>query len=193
MHGFSFRAMAKKLGGSTTLVTHYYRSREELLDDFAVRLVKGWTEEIKALEADVEDPHARLMLLIEWLLPLDEEGMMEERCRINLLADQLIGDKHRRIFDAWERLVRGLLREHVRELVPEDRVEPTIMSLGVLVNGIALSAVEHPSRWGRSQQLAVVSEVVSGLGLEGQALDGAAAQRRKPPTPSRRRESAGHS
>jgi AcrR family transcriptional regulator len=165
MAGLSFRAIAEKLGGSTTLVTHYYSSRKELLDDFAVRLVSGWREDLKGYQGDVEDPYEKLMLLLEWLLPLDEEDLIGERCRINLLADQLTGDEHQRIFDHWERLVRKLLREHVRELVPEDRVEQTVKSLRALTNGLALSAVEHPATWTRAQQLAVLNDVVSGLGL----------------------------
>lgn len=165
MRGFSFRAVAERLGGSTTLITHLYPSQRELLDDFAHRLVNSWAEELDELEADEEDAHVRLRVLLEWLIPLDEDGLVKERARINMLADQLLGAEHREIFDAWEDRIRSFLRAHVRELVPKGQIEPTVDLLRAMTNGVTLSAVEHPDTWTRERQLALIDRLTAALDL----------------------------
>ena len=43
----NFRMIAEKLGGSTIIVTHYYGTREELLNDILVqRSTEGWQTQL---------------------------------------------------------------------------------------------------------------------------------------------------
>jgi AcrR family transcriptional regulator len=169
MRGLSFRNIATRLGGSSTIVTHYYPTQRDLLDDLATSIVESWDAEIADLEQGVDDPAERLMILLEWLLPIKKEGMRGERARINLLADQLTGNEHRKVFRAWDRKVRRLLGDHVGELVPKDRVDDVVELLRVVTNGVVLSTVEHPDDWPRRRQLAVVEGVVAQLGLNAPA------------------------
>lgn len=165
LRGVTFRSVADRLGGSTTVVTHYYPTIKDLVDDLTVRLIESWDEELAALEAGVEDPYQRLWTFLEWLLPLTEKGRREERTRINLLADQLAGREHRAQFDANERRIRRYLREHLSELVRDDEVERAVELLRVVVNGLVLSACEHPTKWPRRRQFAVVEVALAGLGI----------------------------
>jgi AcrR family transcriptional regulator len=181
MRGLSFRAIADRLGGSTTMVTHFYPTMKDLLDELATSIVDSWDEEIVALEHGVDDPYGRLMLHLEWLLPVDEEARIGERARINLLADELTGNDHRKTFKAWDRKVRGLLRTHLEPLVPEGRIDDIVELLRVVTNGVVLSVMEHPGDWPRRRQLAVVGTVLEGIGLPAPP---------PPPKPARRRRRA---
>jgi AcrR family transcriptional regulator len=164
--GLSFRSLAGRLGGSTTVVTHYYPTIKDLLDDVARRLVQSWESELEALEKGLDDPYDRLWALLTWLLPLTERGRREERSRIALLADQLAGNEHRAQFEANERQVREFLRGHLAELVEGPAVlERSVELLRVTVNGIVLAACEQPGKWPRKRQLRVVELALAGLGI----------------------------
>jgi AcrR family transcriptional regulator len=165
LRGLTFRAVADKLGGSTTVVTHYYASQRELLEGFATSLVETWEGEIDELERHTSDPYARLMLLLEWLIPLTRKGKSEERARINLLAERNLSADVCVIFWTWEEKMRDQLREHIRDLVPETMIETRVDSLRVLTNGLTLSAIEHPNRWPRKRLLAVLRQALSDMGL----------------------------
>jgi AcrR family transcriptional regulator len=167
LRGLSFRSIADRLGGSTTVVTHYYPTIKDLLDDLTIRLVESWDVEIAVLDADIDDPYKRLWALMTWLLPVDKRGRREERARISLLADELVGHQHRALFNANERRVRKYLREHLSELVHEEELGRTVELLRVVVNGLVLSACEHPAQWPRGRQFAVVELALAGLGISG--------------------------
>lgn len=165
LRGLSFRSVADRLGGSTTVVTHYYPTIKNLIEDLAERLVESWDGELAALETGLDDPYQRLWALLTWLLPLTERARREERSRIALLADQLAGHEHRALFDANENRIRRYLGEHASQLVADDEVERTVELLRVVVNGVVLSACEHPSKWPRRRQVAVVELALAGLGI----------------------------
>src|ERR1700687_6156701 len=113
LDGLTFRAVAAKLGGSSTLVTHYYSSRQALLDDLGVRLLRKWEEEVATLEAGVPDPRERLRLVLDWLLPSTKHALLEERARINLLASRNGQFQTVDLFRVWDRHMRSLIRQRL--------------------------------------------------------------------------------
>lgn len=165
LRGLTFRAVAERLGGSTTLVTHYFASQEELLHGLATSLTESWTAELEELEVESDDPFERLMILLEWLIPIDDEGRMQERARINLLAERILGAEMRFMFDTWEDRMRDFIREHLRDLVPDDELELRVDTLRVVTNGLTLSAIEHPERWPAERMLEVLRRLVADIGL----------------------------
>jgi AcrR family transcriptional regulator len=165
LRGLTFRAVAERLGGSTTLVTHYFPSQEDLLSGLATHLLETWTEELERLEANSEDPRERLAILLEWLIPVDDEGRLQERARINLLAERILGAENRFLFDVWEDRMRSFLRDHLRDVVPEHELEMRIECLRVVTNGLTLGATEHPERWPPERMLVVLHQLVADMGL----------------------------
>jgi AcrR family transcriptional regulator len=165
LQGLTLRGVGEKLGGSTTLVTHYYSSQADLLDGFATSLLESWQQEVVELERGTDDPRQRLLLFLRWLLPLSEKALVEETSRINLLAEGILGADTRFMFEAWETQMRDLLRAHLDGLVPPDQLEGTIEMLRVVTNGLTLSAIEHPDLWPAERQLAVLRQAVSFMGL----------------------------
>jgi AcrR family transcriptional regulator len=166
LDGLSFRAVAARLGGSSTLVTHYYSSRQALLDDLGVRLLRKWEDEVARLEAGVPNPRERLRLVLEWLLPSTKHALIEERARINLLASRNGQFQTLHLFRAWDRHMRSLIGRHLVGLVPDDRIDTVVDLLRSLTSGIALSAVEHPSMWTAKRQRALVEAALAYIGLD---------------------------
>jgi AcrR family transcriptional regulator len=162
--GLTFRAVAARMGGSSTLVTHYFASRQALLDNLA-EVVADWPAEVAELETGVDDPAERLRLFLRWLVPSSEEGMIAERGRINMIGEQDARVRTQHLFDTWDRHVRDHLRRHVEALVPRRQVDATVDLLRSITNGITLSAVEHPAEWPQQRQFAVVEDALDRLGL----------------------------
>jgi AcrR family transcriptional regulator len=165
VRGLSFRAVAAKLGGSTTLVTHYYPTQQALLDEVASTAVERWGADIREMDAESSDPLQRLYRLLTWLVPTTDVGLANERSRINLLSGQILGDEHRAVFETWDVTIRGFLRSHLADLVPPGEVERTVELLRVATNGVVLSVVEHPEQWTKERQMAVIDTLLSLLDL----------------------------
>jgi AcrR family transcriptional regulator len=162
--GLTFRAVAGRMGGSSTLVTHYFASRQALLDNLAAE-VANWPTEVAELEVGVDDPSERLRLFLHWLVPSDEEGMIKERGRMNMIGEWDTRVRTHHLFDTWDQHVRDHLRRHVESLVPRRSVEATVDLLRSITNGITLSAVEHPADWPQKRQFAVIDDALDRLGL----------------------------
>lgn len=164
--GVSFREIGRRLGGSTTLVTHYYATQAELFHDIAVYSVESWQEELRQIESRYPDPAQRLnVILFEWLLPLTGAELVNERARINLVAAGLQGQGAQEVLDLWEAGVKGVLRPVLAAFVPKGKIEEHADVLRVAFNGLALSTVEHPDHWTARRQRAVFRRIVKGLGL----------------------------
>ncbi len=166
LKALSFRNVAQSLGGSTTLVTHYFASQDALLDGLAGWLVDDWEKEIGGFESTVEDPHERLVLLLEWLVPFDENSLTSERARIALLAERLGGQETRDIFDSWERRMRKLIRDHLTGLVPAGELEMRVDMVRVLTNGLTLSTIEHPEIWTKERLRSVLLQGIADMGID---------------------------
>jgi AcrR family transcriptional regulator len=164
--GLSLRKVASRLGGSSTYVTHYYASKQALLDDLADQLMAGWESAVTVIEEGVDDPAVRLQKLVHWLLPLDQSALREERARILLLAERdLLGEGARSIFDQFNERIMGFLRGHLAQVVPAAQVEPGAQLLRVVTNGVCLSVLERPSAWPATAQTEVVDSVLVLLGV----------------------------
>jgi AcrR family transcriptional regulator len=163
--GLTLRELARELGGSITLVTHFYPNRSALLDGIVDQAIADYDSDLAVLETDLE-PTARLRVLLEWMLPLDEISRREEVARVMLLGGKGTDLPVQRFFDAMESMMRGLLRDHLAPLIPADQVESTAEALRVFTSGIVLSAAEHPDDWPRTRQLALLDRVLTAFGLD---------------------------
>lgn len=162
----SFRAIGSRLGGSTTMVTHFYANQTELLSDFAARSAVQMREEIAEIVAKHDDPVERLdAVLFSWLLPLDEETVAQERMRINFAAARVLSADSQVVLDTWERVIQDSLRELLEPVVPSRDVDVLADLLRSAWNGITLSTIEHPDHWTAERQLTVFRRLVEGLGI----------------------------
>jgi AcrR family transcriptional regulator len=162
--GLNFRTVSARMGGSSTIVTHYFASKQELLDALVENLAR-WPAEVAELEEGARDPRDRLRLFLRWLLPCDEQGLLEETARINLIGERDTRVRTEHLFAAWDQNVRSMLTRHVEELVPARRVSTVVDVLRSATNGITLSTVEHPDEWPADRQFGVLDEILAAFGL----------------------------
>jgi AcrR family transcriptional regulator len=165
--GVTIRAVAAELGGSASVVTHYYPRRRDLLDDLVSGLSSRWEQELAELDASPEDgARARLRRFLVWLLALDR-GRVEERAWLSLLtapeADQVSIATLHADGETW---TREALQLRLRGLVEEDRLGQTSNILHVAVVGLIVSSEENPSVWPNDHQLEILDALLSLLGLD---------------------------
>jgi AcrR family transcriptional regulator len=163
--GLSFRAVAARLGGSTTLVTHYFPNQDLLLAEVASHSLVLWGEEIDALDRQGKTPTERLQNLLVWLMPVTPLGLMQERARINLLSSELLGEGHRTALEEWDVRIRSVLRNHLEELVPPDQVDRAVELFRVTISGVVLTVVEHPGLWPVERQLGILEHLMQLLSI----------------------------
>lgn len=164
--GLTIRALAARLGGSVSVVTHYFPTRHSLLTNIGPWILKKWQGEIEALSNAEGDPLSKLRSALEWMLPLTPEGLLEERAGLSLIVgnerDAAAVEGLRTELDAS---VRGVVRDHVVGLVDEAHVEPIVDTLYAIGRGISVCVCEAPEAWPAERQLAVLDDLLDLLGL----------------------------
>ncbi len=170
LDGASVRRVAEQLGSSTTAVTHYFGSREELImaaiDDAygaaAARMTAHTTRE------GVE-PLAMLQATLEEALPLDDERRDEVRVWLAFWAGAAVSeplrDVQRKGYAVWRDLVAGLLRAGVtsNDVRPGVDARREAERLLLFVDGIALQATLEPERLTPRRQRALLRAEIARL------------------------------
>ncbi|MBP2326461.1 AcrR family transcriptional regulator [Kibdelosporangium banguiense] len=161
---FTLRNLAQRMGGSMSLITHYFPNREALIEGILTAFEQDIAEFNEEMQS-VGDPAERLHRVVEWALPLAEDGLIMERARIALLAHRDAEPAIDAFFVRLEPLMRGVYRDHVAALVDEADLEFAVDLMRAWVNGLTLSAIEHPEIWTRERQLRVVDAFFATLPL----------------------------
>ncbi|MFF0700046.1 TetR/AcrR family transcriptional regulator [Streptomyces tendae] len=151
----TLRKIAQRMGGSITLITHYFANREALLGAVLEHALADVDVVLEELE-QIADPRERLRVALEWFLPDTEEALTQERARVALLTHQGAEPVIRRHLQRMEPAMRSVLARAVEELVPAEELDDTVDMVRVWVSGIALSVVEHPEIWTPERQLAAL-------------------------------------
>lgn len=163
----TLRALAEALGGSMTLVTHYFPTQSDLMKAVLEHQLTLFDNDLAELQGS-SDPAARLRTLLEWFLPDDDESWDQERARV-LLAIHAQSDNEWMAshLDRIEQRMRELLREHLRPLVDARDLEPATDMVRMTINGIVLSAVEHRPYWTPQRQRSVLDLLWTALPWKG--------------------------
>ncbi|GAB3616600.1 hypothetical protein GCM10027416_11570 [Okibacterium endophyticum] len=159
----TLRSLAEELNGSITLVTHFFAKRSDLFEAIVDDLIASYDAEMIELE-QCSDEYARLETLLKWLLPLDEEELEREATRIalNSMREESSIDH---FYVAMEKRTRQLMSVYLEPLLPAAEVPAAVDVLRATVNGLVLSAVEHPQLWPSERQLSVLYNALRGLGV----------------------------
>lgn len=158
--GLSLRNIASEMGGSLTVVTHYYANRQELMTDLARQICESWQSALDDMDAAHRQPRDRLRTFLAWLLPLSEQGLEEERARFALLAADHDPDC-RAVLLEFDGYVRDGIRRRLGGLVDEHRVSQTTDLLRAFTSGVVLDAVLSPEEWPEARQLALLDTTLA--------------------------------
>jgi AcrR family transcriptional regulator len=160
----TLRKLAQRMGGSITLVTHFFPTRDLLLAgvlDVVLADAVAFSGELTA----IEDPHERLLAVMKWFLPLTEDDLRGERARLALVAHRNADPAARDFLDRLEGAMRDVLRSAVDGLVPFEDRDAVVDQMRVWGSGMVLSAIEHPEMWSADRQLAALGRFLDCLEL----------------------------
>lgn len=160
--GLSLRSIAAEMGGSLTMVTHYYANRQELMTDLAHQICDTWQAALDEIDETHREPRDRLRTFLAWLLPLTPRGHEEERARFALLAADNDPDCRAVLVD-FDNIVREMLRQRLKGLVPKRRVPAVADLLRAFASGIVLDAQMSPEAWPAKRQLALLDDLLAAL------------------------------
>lgn len=151
VHKLTLRGVAARLGGSVTLITHYYDSRDALLDDVSAHLARTWKERAFAVPAQPDDPWSSLRAVLQALLPTTPSQLSGERAYFRFVAASDELPAAAALLRRSDRNVRDLLRRQLTPLVPQERLPDSIDYLKAVLLGITNGACEFG--WSRNRQL----------------------------------------
>lgn len=159
--GLSLRSIAAEMGGSLTMVTHYYANRQELMTDLAHQICDVWRAALVELDEKHREPRDRLRAFMIWLLPVNARGQEEERARLALLADN--DPDSRAVLLEFDDVVREMLRDRLKGLVPKRRVTAVADLLHAVAGGVVLDSQLSPETWPTKRQLALLDDLLDAL------------------------------
>ena len=187
---FTLRSLAKRMGGSSTLITHYFPNRDALIGALLESVLMDADAKSGEL-LQIDDPHERLHAVLKYFLPDDPETLALERVRVALVAHRDAEPALREFFDKLEPGMRGVMRAGLEEFVDAEDLDEMVDVLRAWTSGLALSAVEHPEMWTPERQTAALERFVSSMALPlaaaSQKADSRASTR---PAPNGSRQSA---
>jgi AcrR family transcriptional regulator len=156
----TLRSLAERLGGSITLVTHYFPTKDALITAALSRVFAEAQSMVEQLSV-IEDPDERLTAVLHYFLPIDEESHRLERARVAMVVQKDGDPTIAEFFERLEPAMRAVIRAGIETFYPEEDVDRMVDVFRAWTSGVALSAVEHPELWTPDRQLAVLDTFLS--------------------------------
>ncbi|MDH6197341.1 AcrR family transcriptional regulator [Mycobacterium frederiksbergense] len=146
--GVTIRAVAAELGGSTTVVTNYIKSRADLLLNAVRYELAAWRREHAEAIAEVQDdPRSRLREEIRWSTTTLHNDRAARQIWLDLVS--------RASSDGASELLRDDAAEHyenirtdVADLAPADSDSDAIADgIYLAIRGFYFATTEDPEQW----------------------------------------------
>jgi len=154
----TIRTVAARLGGSTTKVTHYVRTRGELLANAVRRAEQQWRAELATVLTGVTG-RERLVTFIDWWTTGTDRYNVFRSMWVEMLA---MRDSDEAVGRAVRHEARAERDEMVAALTEARVTDPNLNAdlLYLLLRGFNISTVEDPDNWsgerGRRAALALL-------------------------------------
>ena len=168
--GLSLRAVAREMGATTGLLTHYFRTKRELVQH-ALEVVHERTAP-RMQEAETPDRGvAGLRVRLRAVLVDDAEATVLSKVWVGFwdlaLADAELGRGEAARYERWRDRLRPLVDEAIDagELVGrwKDQRETVVDILTAFTHGLVVQALFDPDRFPAERQYAVLDEIVCAL------------------------------
>jgi AcrR family transcriptional regulator len=142
--------IAKRVSGSTTLVTHYFRSKRELVLDTYQTMASRSRERVEQAMRESDDP---LAACLRALLPLDDATRLEWRVWL-AYQGMAVGDPQltqiwaSRAASAVDRVTRLIEVDIAAGRMPSG-IDPDLESgrLFALIQGMSFQSIVDPEHW----------------------------------------------
>lgn len=157
--------VAEAGGWSTSVVTHYFSSKQELLEHTMRRSIERAE---KAVDARVAAGQSQLQAIIEEALPLDASRRRRSRLFLvfwgRAVHDTKLREHQRRRHAGFRSTLATLLAEEFGQDGGRDP-EVEARRLFALLDGVVVQAVFEPRLWPARVQIEVVDRHLAELGL----------------------------
>jgi AcrR family transcriptional regulator len=144
----SLRAVARRVGATTGLVSHHFVDRRDLLAAALDHAVAVMVDRMRA-----QPDHAGAFDHLAAVLPTDERTMEVWRFSLSVRAAGLFDDD----LQQFDRAIRAYWEEHLPDRladVPAAERVAAARHLVAVVDGIALNAALDPAGWPAQRQIA---------------------------------------
>jgi len=160
--GLSLRALARRVGATTGLVTHYYLDRAELVDAALQHARSQMAERFVRLPSDTP-----LVDVLASILPIDDDVATSWRVwlsvRAGALADPDLADFHRLMYHEWGDELRRRLRPLLTDTSDGPHLEWAVDHVMAVIDGIALRATLDRDAWPAARQRSHLTSAVTTL------------------------------
>ncbi|GAA1569545.1 hypothetical protein GCM10009678_60380 [Actinomadura kijaniata] len=161
MDGVSIRAVAKRIGGSTTLVTNYLPTREDLLRNAVEHAIRAWGEEMDQAVGGTGDPE-RLLAVVRWACTTTGNDLVLRRLFLEILGRSGPGSAALGVLRDDARQGRAEMASAARDAGAAD-ADFTADVLLLVLRGFYVASLEDPERWDGERMLPLVERLVGML------------------------------
>lgn len=154
----SIRAVAKRVGGSTTLVTNYLPTREDLLRNAVEHAFRAWDEETERFAEGVPDSE-RLAVMARWACSTTGDDAVLRRLFMEILGRSEPGSDAVRMLREDARRAHAQLAEAAEAAGAADAAF-TADILHLVLRGFYLSSMEDPQVWNSGSVLPLIDRLV---------------------------------
>jgi AcrR family transcriptional regulator len=163
LEALTFRNVAEAAGSSTTVLTHYFADKRDLLQS----TFEAVAERSGARFDEAQRHGGGLRECLEALLPLDPERQTEWRlltCYWGMaVSDPNLANAQARHVRSAQRRIESLLRQHYPQIAGAE-LEVVARRLVTLVHGLGAHSALDPGHWSPADQRRVLSHELSSLG-----------------------------
>lgn len=158
------RAVAARIGTSTSTVTYYTNGRDELIGQAVRGEIERQRAHLITLLAN-KDRRAALRAVVEWAVI----GTTTEEYRVWLAI--ILGARTEPTVNYWLQAFNTWWDDQLVRLVramrprPNARPSTVIDTVNVLINGLVLADLDNPTSWTKARRLKVVDTILIPLGL----------------------------
>ena len=163
LEALTFRNVAEAAGSSTTVLTHYFTDKRDLLRS----TFEAVAERSGARFDEAQRHGGGLRECLEALLPLDSQRQTEWRlltCYWGMaVSDPNLAHAEARHVRSAQRRIESLLRQHYPEIA-DSEVEVVARRLVTLVHGLGAHSALDPDHWSPAEQRKVLAHELGSLG-----------------------------
>ncbi len=159
----TIRRVADELGASTTVVTHYFSSRADLVGHVVGATVDTRTRELDHFIEGLEG-RAAVRAMAEWavLRPTDEVHRLWLAIVLGAAGDPVLRDELDRFNLGWD----GRIERFVAGFVPPETDPDSLADvLDVVIAGLVVAGVETDALWDVERRRIVLDRLLAPIGL----------------------------
>jgi len=163
LEALTFRNVAEAAGSSTTVLTHYFTDKRDLLRS----TFEAVAERSGARFDEAQRHGGGLRECLEALLPLDPQRQTEWRlltCYWGMaVSDPNLAHAEARHVRSAQRRIESLLRQHCPEIA-DSEVDVVARRLVTLVHGLGAHCALDPDHWSPAEQRKILAHELGSLG-----------------------------